>query len=76
MKAAGHDLKSLMAFFDCIFLFFYFFYFEIFIFEKYVSGRVAGLHVPLSCIIDFKGHRLLAMSIVPIDKDSIVYGSK
>ena len=34
-----------------------------------------GLHVPLMCVVDFKGFRVVAESILPIGKDSLVYGS-
>lgn len=53
-KAAGHELKSLAAYFDC---------------------RIPGLHVPLTCLVDYRGHRILAMSVCPINHETIVYGS-
>eukprot|EP01105_Mastigella_eilhardi_P027289 TRINITY_DN8340_c0_g1_i1.p1 TRINITY_DN8340_c0_g1~~TRINITY_DN8340_c0_g1_i1.p1 ORF type:complete len:943 (+),score=171.83 TRINITY_DN8340_c0_g1_i1:238-2829(+) len=34
---------------------------------------VSGLHVPLTCLIDYRGYRLVAMSLLPIHK--LVYGS-
>jgi hypothetical protein len=33
------------------------------------------LHYPLMCLIDFKGFRMLAMAVLPISHDTIVYGS-
>jgi tetratricopeptide (TPR) repeat protein len=39
-------------------------------------ASVPGLHVPLCCLIDYKGSRLVAMSRLPIDKGkTLVYGS-
>eukprot|EP01113_Clastostelium_recurvatum_P028334 TRINITY_DN3429_c0_g1_i2.p1 TRINITY_DN3429_c0_g1~~TRINITY_DN3429_c0_g1_i2.p1 ORF type:complete len:2680 (+),score=686.41 TRINITY_DN3429_c0_g1_i2:120-8159(+) len=34
-----------------------------------------GIHVPLMALVDYRGFRLVAMSILPIGADSIVYGS-
>jgi len=33
------------------------------------------LRVPMQVLIDYKGFRLLAMPLLPIDKDTIIYGS-
>jgi len=54
MKAAGHELKGLMSYYNC---------------------RVDGLHHPLMALIDYRGYRLVAMSLLPINSDTIVYGS-
>ena len=53
-KAAGHELKSLAAYFDC---------------------RLPGLHCPLTCLIDYRGYRILAAALVPIRQSTLVYGS-
>jgi uncharacterized membrane protein YgcG len=37
--------------------------------------HVDGLCLPLMCLIDFLGFRLVAMSILPIQRHTIVYGS-
>jgi len=42
---------------------------------SYFNVKVPGLHFPLMAIIDFRGFRLIAMSILPISKTTIVYGS-
>jgi hypothetical protein len=34
-----------------------------------------GLHFPLLALIDYRGFRLTALSLLPIHKDSIKYGS-
>ena len=52
MKAAGHELKSVMRYAQC-----------------------DQLHVPLMALIDYRGYRLVAESILPINKFSIQYGS-
>jgi len=39
------------------------------------SARVSGLHLPLIALIDYRGYRLVAMSVLPITKNSLVYGS-
>ncbi|EFA85283.1 Histidine kinase A [Heterostelium album PN500] len=54
MKAAGHELKGLMS---------------------YYNARVEGLHHPLMALIDYRGYRLVAMSLLPITGETIVYGS-
>ncbi|GAM26590.1 hypothetical protein SAMD00019534_097650 [Acytostelium subglobosum LB1] len=54
MKAAGHELKGLMS---------------------YYNARVDGLHHPLMALIDYRGYRLVAMSLLPINGETIVYGS-
>lgn len=41
----------------------------------YFDCRIPGLHVPLSCLIDYRGHRMLALSILPIDRQTLRYGS-
>jgi len=38
-------------------------------------GLVDGLHVPLMCLVDYRGFRLVAISILPIHKGTLVYGS-
>ncbi len=35
-----------------------------------------GLHVPLICLIDYKGFRIVAESILPVDASTLVYGSR
>ncbi len=41
----------------------------------YFDCRIAGLHVPLSAVIDYRGYRVLAMSLVPVDRSTLAYGS-
>ncbi len=52
MKSAGHELKSLMRYYQC-----------------------EGVRVPLMALIDYRGYRLVAQSVLPISRDTIVYGS-
>jgi len=33
-----------------------------------------GLHVPMMVAIDFKGFKLLAVSLLPVGKTTLVYG--
>lgn len=42
---------------------------------EYMDCRVAGLHFPLAVLVDYRGYRLLAEAILPIGRDTIVYGS-
>jgi hypothetical protein len=37
---------------------------------------VEGLHLPLMAVIDYRGFRLLAESILPISKSTLVYGTQ
>ncbi|PRP77954.1 hypothetical protein PROFUN_08488 [Planoprotostelium fungivorum] len=43
--------------------------------EMHSSRYVEGLHYPLMTIVDYKGYRLIAMPVLPIDKGTICYGS-
>ena len=45
--------------------------------QSYFNSNVSGLHYPLMSIIDYRGFRLLAMTILPIKKDTtLLYGSR
>eukprot|EP01132_Coremiostelium_polycephalum_P007680 gene7680-9448_t len=39
------------------------------------SDHADKINVPLMCIIDYSGYRLIAISVLPISKDSLIYGS-
>ena len=41
----------------------------------YFSTRTPNLSFPLMALIDYKGYRLVAMSVLPIDKETLKYGS-
>jgi tetratricopeptide (TPR) repeat protein len=41
----------------------------------YFSTRTPNLSFPLMALIDYKGYRLVAMSVLPIDKATLKYGS-
>ena len=36
--------------------------------STYFSTGVKGLHYPLICVLDYKGVRMLAESLLPVDK--------
>ncbi|KYQ96645.1 hypothetical protein DLAC_03928 [Tieghemostelium lacteum] len=58
-KQAGNELKSLSTFF-----------------QHTVDNQLADLiNLPLMCIIDYYGYRVTAMSLLPINKTTLVYGS-
>ncbi|KAN0035447.1 hypothetical protein ACTA71_004717 [Dictyostelium dimigraforme] len=42
---------------------------------SFLNCGVKGLHVPLMAFIDYRGFRLMAMSLLPISKKSLIYGS-
>ncbi|EGG19006.1 Histidine kinase A [Cavenderia fasciculata] len=42
---------------------------------SYYNARVEDLHHPLMALIDYRGYRLVAMSLLPINSETIVYGS-
>lgn len=44
-------------------------------FNCFVASAVEELNTPLVCLIDYRGFRLIAMSLLPIDRESLVYGS-
>eukprot|EP01130_Rhizamoeba_saxonica_P013730 TRINITY_DN5898_c0_g1_i1.p1 TRINITY_DN5898_c0_g1~~TRINITY_DN5898_c0_g1_i1.p1 ORF type:complete len:1374 (+),score=236.36 TRINITY_DN5898_c0_g1_i1:307-4428(+) len=41
----------------------------------YSSLRIPHLHFPLMVLIDYKGYRVIAESVLPITKETIIYGS-
>jgi hypothetical protein len=41
----------------------------------YSNCGVKELHVPLIALIDYKGFRMSAQAVLPLGKDSMVYGS-
>ncbi|KAM9987697.1 hypothetical protein ACTFIZ_003048 [Dictyostelium cf. discoideum] len=58
-KAAGNELKSLSSFFQHVL-------------DNEFADKV---NVPLMCIIDYFGYRLIAMSVMEINKQTLTYGS-
>jgi len=54
MKAANHEMNSLMKVMDC---------------------QIPGIRVPLMTLIDYLGYRLVAVSLLPISDNTLVYGS-
>lgn len=42
---------------------------------SYSSTGVEGLHYPIMCVLDYKGFRLVCSSVLPINKDTLVYGT-
>lgn len=43
--------------------------------QTVLTHRNSNLFVPLMCVIDYQGHRIIASSILPIDKNTLCYGS-
>jgi hypothetical protein len=41
----------------------------------YYSCNIPGLNFPLMAMIDYKGFRVIAMSILPINSKTIKYGT-
>jgi len=39
------------------------------------SPAPLGVHVPLMSVIVYRGHRLTALSVIPIDSKSLIYGA-
>eukprot|EP01117_Protostelium_nocturnum_P009974 TRINITY_DN3553_c0_g2_i2.p1 TRINITY_DN3553_c0_g2~~TRINITY_DN3553_c0_g2_i2.p1 ORF type:complete len:1352 (+),score=427.65 TRINITY_DN3553_c0_g2_i2:374-4429(+) len=54
MKAAGHELKSLISLISC---------------------QVPKLHFPFMSLVNFLGQRVICISLLPINYDTLVYGS-
>ncbi|EFA86726.1 hypothetical protein PPL_00531 [Heterostelium album PN500] len=42
---------------------------------SFLNCGIKGLHVPLMSYIDYRGFRLMALSLLPITKKTLVYGS-
>jgi tetratricopeptide (TPR) repeat protein len=53
-KAAGHELKGVMSYYNCY---------------------LPNFHQPLMAIIDYRGFRLSAISLLPIREGRLIYGS-
>lgn len=43
--------------------------------SNYIQCDIDGLCFPMMCLVDFMGFRLVAMTFLPLGKDSIVYGT-
>lgn len=41
----------------------------------YYNTKMQGIHYPLMALIDYRGYRLIAMTILPISKETLIYGS-
>lgn len=39
------------------------------------KSRIPGLYVPMMCLVDYLGYRLIAMSMLPVDTTTLCYGS-
>eukprot|EP00007_Cunea_sp_BSH-02190019_P008714 CAMPEP_0174231676 /NCGR_PEP_ID=MMETSP0417-20130205/2152_1 /TAXON_ID=242541 /ORGANISM="Mayorella sp, Strain BSH-02190019" /LENGTH=1372 /DNA_ID=CAMNT_0015309601 /DNA_START=124 /DNA_END=4238 /DNA_ORIENTATION=- len=59
-KAAAHELRGLNWLFSA---------------AARQSGGGPNLSFPIMTLIDFRGHRLVATSLLPIGRDTLVYGS-
>eukprot|EP01130_Rhizamoeba_saxonica_P016324 TRINITY_DN7530_c0_g1_i1.p1 TRINITY_DN7530_c0_g1~~TRINITY_DN7530_c0_g1_i1.p1 ORF type:complete len:885 (-),score=187.58 TRINITY_DN7530_c0_g1_i1:58-2367(-) len=42
---------------------------------SYFNCGVEELNVPLMCLVDYRGFRLIAMSLFPVDDSTLIYGS-
>ncbi|KAL6072242.1 Clu domain-containing protein [Balamuthia mandrillaris] len=42
---------------------------------EYMDCRVKGLHFPLMVLVDYRGYRLIAESILPLGPNTLIYGS-
>jgi hypothetical protein len=40
-----------------------------------LQGKIQNLRIPMACIVDYFGARFLATSSLPVDHDTLVYGS-
>jgi hypothetical protein len=56
-KAAGQELKSLVTIFNAC----------------QTDERLKEVRVPLMCLIDYRGFRVVAISVLPITRGIIVY---
>ena len=43
--------------------------------RAYMQCELADLRTPLFCLVDFAGFRVIATSVLPLSKGSLVYGS-
>ena len=42
---------------------------------SYFNTGISDLNVPLMALVDYRGFRLIAMSILPVGEETIIYGS-
>lgn len=40
-----------------------------------LTTHIRQIHVPLMCLVDYRGHRMLVSTFVPVDKSTILAGS-
>eukprot|EP01102_Stenamoeba_stenopodia_P010457 TRINITY_DN3150_c0_g1_i4.p1 TRINITY_DN3150_c0_g1~~TRINITY_DN3150_c0_g1_i4.p1 ORF type:complete len:699 (+),score=110.12 TRINITY_DN3150_c0_g1_i4:139-2097(+) len=43
--------------------------------QSYVNCDIPGICTPFMVLVDYRGFRLIAMSILPIEKSTLIYGS-
>lgn len=43
--------------------------------ELSLIEAIERIHFPLMTIITYRGHKLIASTILPIDEDTLIYGS-
>jgi len=41
----------------------------------YYNARIPGICLPLMCLIDYCGYRIVALSLLPVNKHTLIYGS-
>jgi hypothetical protein len=44
--------------------------------KAYFSLGMTDIRVPIMALVDYRGFRLIAMSVLPVSGKSLVYGSK
>ena len=63
MKSASHELSGFVVVLILLGL------------MQIEGAAVAGLSLPLMCYIDFRGFRLIAVPLLPINSETLIYGS-
>ena len=64
MKTAGNELKALVSIFNAGVAS-----------STPETSEIRNLRLPLMCIVDFRGYRVLAMAVLPISSSTLRYGS-
>ena len=75
-KVGGLELKGLVSYFRSFCYLQFFFSFSYNIYSYFYSAAMNDINLPMMTLVDYRGFRLIAMSLLPIQGDSLIYGSK
>ena len=48
---------------------------ELLHFDQVIAQQIFGISTPLVCLVDYQGYRLMAITLLPVNVDTLRYGS-